>query len=622
MRAVLALLLLGCLGFPARADQFDEWCGQVTLPSSLAICSDPGLLDLTRERQQAYDGARARVGEAGASTLLADQKAWVASYPKACGLAADVPPQVPLAPQVRECMSRAGRDRIAYLRAYGASAASPPSTAPTTDRIGPSFDCAKATAPLALLICADAALSKVDLGFNQAYQALRQVLDPAGQRRLQEEDIEFLNSVLKACGIPETGAAAGSSECVAAHYNRKRSEWIARLSGPAREEANRAIEQHVALQADLQRLGLLPPAVRIDGVYGPATRSAISAWQSARGRPSTGVMSDADAAGFAAPEPTLTGGVAPVSQPTSVTAAAPRPFSSTARSQTDEVRLKPRGGTYRVPVRINDAITLDFTLDSGASEVLIPADVLMTLIRTETLSKSDFLGERTYVLADGSKLPSERINLRELQVAGHRLTNVIAGVGPATSDPLLGKSFLSRFKSWTFDNDRHVLVLSMSTQQPTVAPAAPSDHSPTAQGPNEPGTFERFPVVAAYRDTPVMPDFDGRDREFKNYRTRIRNGIAEGADFAGRYKVIQFGCGTGCSFVLLADVSTGRVYGFPHGGENDQMLRLEYRITSNLIRASWVPNIQDMNTCAQEDLLWDDGRFTSLRTAGAAPCPN
>jgi hypothetical protein len=39
MRAVLALLLLGCMGFPARADQFDEWCGQVTLPSSLAICT-------------------------------------------------------------------------------------------------------------------------------------------------------------------------------------------------------------------------------------------------------------------------------------------------------------------------------------------------------------------------------------------------------------------------------------------------------------------------------------------------------------------------------------------------------------------------------------------------------
>ncbi len=106
------------------------------------------------------------------------------------------------------------------------------------------------------------------------------LVDPAGQRRLQEEDIEFLNSVLMPCGIPETGAAAGSPECVAAHYNRKRSEWIARLSGPAPEEANRAIEQHVALQADLQRLGLLPPAARIDGVYGPATRR-----RSARGRP-------------------------------------------------------------------------------------------------------------------------------------------------------------------------------------------------------------------------------------------------------------------------------------------------------------------------------------------------
>jgi uncharacterized protein len=41
------------------------------------------------------------------------------------------------------------------------------------DRVGPSFDCGKATHPLALTLCADTDLSRVDLMYVQAYQALR-----------------------------------------------------------------------------------------------------------------------------------------------------------------------------------------------------------------------------------------------------------------------------------------------------------------------------------------------------------------------------------------------------------------------------------------------------------------
>jgi hypothetical protein len=43
-----------------------------------------------------------------------------------------------------------------------------------------------------------------------------------------------------------------------------------------------------------------------------------------------------------------------------------------------------------VPVLINDAITLDFVVDSGAADVSIPADVVSTLIRTKTIGPSDF----------------------------------------------------------------------------------------------------------------------------------------------------------------------------------------------------------------------------------------
>ena len=131
----------------------------------------------------------------------------------------------------------------------------------------------------------------------------------------------------------------------------------------------------------------------------------------------------------------------------------------TREMPSDEIALRMRGGVYRVPVRINDALTLDFTLDSGASDVSIPADVVLTLFRTETLGSGDFIGSKTYVLADGSELPSMTFRLRELRVGSYRLANVTASVGPPTSELLLGQSFLSRFKTWTLDNERHVIAL-------------------------------------------------------------------------------------------------------------------------------------------------------------------
>lgn len=184
--------------------------------------------------------------------------------------------------------------------------------------IGPGFDCAKATAPLARLICSNADLSKSDLRFNQAYYALWQQLDLDGRHVLQEEDIDFLSSVLQFCGVPQSGAVAGSPHCVAARYDVKRSEWLARLSGPAREEAIRPIEQHVDLQRELQELGFLPAGVKPDGVYRPATRAAILAWQNAHDRPQTGFISDGDAAVL----------VPPPSSPLVATSSTPPPHTN------------------------------------------------------------------------------------------------------------------------------------------------------------------------------------------------------------------------------------------------------------------------------------------------------
>ena len=134
----------------------------------------------------------------------------------------------------------------------------------------------------------------------------------------------------------------------------------------------------------------------------------------------------------------------------------PDSFPTSATS----VPMRIEGGTYVVPVLINDAITLDFIVDSGAADVSIPADVVSTLMRTKTLKETDFLGEQTYVLADGSKVPSQTFVIRSLKVGNIVLENVHGSVASVHGSLLLGQTFLSRFKSWSVDNTKHALLLS------------------------------------------------------------------------------------------------------------------------------------------------------------------
>jgi clan AA aspartic protease (TIGR02281 family) len=127
-----------------------------------------------------------------------------------------------------------------------------------------------------------------------------------------------------------------------------------------------------------------------------------------------------------------------------------------------EISLQKQGGVYVLPVRINSVITLNFILDTGASEVTIPADVARTLIRSGTISEKDFLPGQKYRLADGSILKGSRFKIRELEVGGFKISNVPAVIAPVTGPLLLGQSFLSRAGNWAIDNEKQLLVISDS----------------------------------------------------------------------------------------------------------------------------------------------------------------
>jgi clan AA aspartic protease (TIGR02281 family) len=125
-----------------------------------------------------------------------------------------------------------------------------------------------------------------------------------------------------------------------------------------------------------------------------------------------------------------------------------------------DVAMKRKAGNLWVPAQINKVVTIDFVIDSGASDITLPRDVYLTLIRSGTLTKANYLGSAQFGIADGSEVKGLKFKLASLQVGDQVLTDVVASVMPSDSaTPLLGLSFLSRFQSWSIDNNSGTLKL-------------------------------------------------------------------------------------------------------------------------------------------------------------------
>jgi hypothetical protein len=112
---------------------------------------------------------------------------------------------------------------------------------------------------------------------------------------------------------------------------------------------------------------------------------------------------------------------------------APVDAQNTLEAQ-EKIPLAKVSGVYTLPVTVNGVLALHFILDTGASEVVIPADVALTLVRTGTIQDSDFLPGADYTLADGSVVSSPRFIL-------------------------IGQNVLERFGAWGIDNKNKVLIL-------------------------------------------------------------------------------------------------------------------------------------------------------------------
>jgi hypothetical protein len=126
----------------------------------------------------------------------------------------------------------------------------------------------------------------------------------------------------------------------------------------------------------------------------------------------------------------------------------------------DAVRLDGADGElFAVPVVVNEKTVLRFTIDSASSDVSISEKVFSTLMRNGALDPEDMIDTQNYRLANGTEQKSPRFRFRSLRIGNVELRDVIGSIVTQDGDLLLGQSFLSRLKSWSIDNQRHVLLL-------------------------------------------------------------------------------------------------------------------------------------------------------------------
>jgi len=183
------------------------------------------------------------------------------------------------------------------------------------------------------------------------------------------------------------------------------------------------------------------------------------------------------------------------------------------------VPMVTHGGTFNVPATINGQLTLKFVVDSGAADVSIPVDVVMTLLRTGTITDGDFLDKQTYQLADGSTVPSRRFVIRTLKIGDKTVENVIGSIAPVAGSLLLGQSFLGRFQSWSIDNERRALILIGNPIEPPTG--NPSGAVPAGRAPETESSAPTVPARSAGRAAMLIASADNPQKPAVSLGTTV-----------------------------------------------------------------------------------------------------
>lgn len=113
-----------------------------------------------------------------------------------------------------------------------------------------------------------------------------------------------------------------------------------------------------------------------------------------------------------------------------------------------KIPLRNEGGIYKITCQLNN-YPLDFTLDTGCSDLLIPDSIANILRKIGCIKpEDDNLDSIKCKLADGSIVDGIAFNIQDLKIGSIHLHNVSGIIGGEKSSVLLGNSVLKHLQPY------------------------------------------------------------------------------------------------------------------------------------------------------------------------------
>jgi peptidoglycan hydrolase-like protein with peptidoglycan-binding domain len=154
----------------------------------------------------------------------------------------------------------------------------------------PTFDCAKARSPLALLICSGEETARADWDLRVASWARYFSLDEDDRAIFWNDQDQWLRSLNQKCRLTNPPPfSRPQTSCVTEAYRARAALYRSKLTGNALAESKLTPEELAKIQQALIALGFL--SGEADGEFGLATRAAIKKYQEANNFPQSDYLS-------------------------------------------------------------------------------------------------------------------------------------------------------------------------------------------------------------------------------------------------------------------------------------------------------------------------------------------
>ena len=132
------------------------------------------------------------------------------------------------------------------------------------------------------------------------------------------------------------------------------------------------------------------------------------------------------------------------------------------------IDMEQDGGVYKVPCSVN-GVKMKFIFDTGASAVSLSKSMATFMEDNGYLHQSDYLGKTQSQIADGSVVDVELVSLKDFEIGGLHLENVIATVKDGQNVPLLmGQTAIGKLGRLSIEGNRliiHSFTTKMSAEE-------------------------------------------------------------------------------------------------------------------------------------------------------------